>query len=250
MLTHKQRYITLISISIVAVIAMMFVGPIAQDPNYHLFADTYQIFGVSHFWNVASNIPFLLVAALGLFRYPRLLYPETAPGYLVMCIGVLFVGIGSAYYHYAPTNESLLWDRLPMTVAFMALLSLLLGERVLQTPRPSLLWILLTIGASTALYWSWTESLGRGDLRPYALVQFLPIIFIPLMLVMSPQRYLNNRLLFGAFGFYFAAKAFEHFDSQIFSITGIMSGHAIKHIVAAVAVLCLIYAVPVQSTKR
>ena len=68
MLTHKQRYITLISISIVAVIAMLFVGPIAQDPSYHLFADTRQIFGVSHFWNVASNIPFLLVAALGLFR--------------------------------------------------------------------------------------------------------------------------------------------------------------------------------------
>ena len=250
MLTHKQRYATFASISIAAVIAMMFVGPIAQDPNYHLFADTRQIFGISHFWNVASNLPFLLVAALGLFRYPKLGYPESVPGYVVMCIGVLFVGLGSAFYHYAPTNETLLWDRLPMTVAFMALLSLLLDERVLQTQQPILLWILVTIGASTALYWSWTESLGRGDLRPYALVQFLPVILIPLVLVMSPQRYLNNQLLFGAFGLYFVAKAFEHFDSQIFSITGLMSGHAIKHVAAAGAVLCLIYAVPVRSDER
>ncbi|MHC9511965.1 ceramidase domain-containing protein [Kangiella sp. M94] len=247
MLTHIQRCVILIFTSVAAVAALFFVDPIPQDPNYHLFADSRHIAGIENFWNVASNLPFMVVGILGLVRYPKLSHKESANAYLVMCIGVFLVGFGSAYYHYAPTNETLLWDRLPMTVAFMALLALLLGERVLRTPRPQLLWIFILIGASAALYWAWTESLGRGDLRPYAIVQFLPVLLIPLMLAMFPQRYLSGKLLLWAFGFYLLAKVFEHYDGQIFSATAVMSGHAIKHVAAAVAVLCLIYAIPTSN---
>ena len=239
----------LAAISAVAVVALFFVGPIPQDPNYHLFADARRMLGIANFWNVVSNIPFVVVGAFGIMRFSRLAQPETSDGYFVMCLGVLLVGFGSAYYHLAPSNESLLWDRLPMTVAFMALLSLLLGERVTQSYHRSYLWLLVAAGVGSAVYWSWTELAGQGDLRPYALVQFLPIILMPLIILMFRTKYLSNTLLFSAFSLYFVAKALEQFDAQVFSALGFMGGHAIKHIAAAAAVLCIICAVPTRQSR-
>ncbi|MCK9608741.1 MAG: hypothetical protein M0R33_20060 [Methylomonas sp.] len=79
------------------------------------------------------------------------------------------------------------------------------------------------------------------------LVQFLPVLLMPFILFMFPERYLSNRLLLTAFGLYVAAKLLEHFDSQIFSALGAMSGHAMKHVIAAAAALCIIYAVPART---
>lgn len=246
MLSQANRTGILGGITMVAAIALFFAEPIAQDPNYHHFADARPLCGLANFWNVVSNLPFPAVGCLGLSRRGRLLQPEWAEGYRVMCWSVLLVGFGSAYYHANPTNATLLWDRLPMTVAFMALLSLMLGERVLPSQNRYVLWLLVAAGVASALYWAWTESLGRGDLRPYLLVQFLPILLMPFILLMFPERYLSNRLLLSAFGLYLAAKWLEHFDGRIFSILGFMGGHAIKHVAAAGAALCIVYAVPAR----
>jgi len=134
-----------------------------------------------------------------------------------------------------------------MTVAFMALFAMLLGERVVAGNKQAWLWWLVTLGIASALYWAWTESAGRGDLRAYAVVQFLPIVLMPLILFLFPARYLRTALLLCAFGFYFVAKALEYFDGQILDLTGFMSGHALKHVAAAVAVLCIILAVPTRN---
>jgi hypothetical protein len=133
-----------------------------------------------------------------------------------------------------------------MTIAFMALFSLLLDERdVLGTTR-STLWPLLTIGLLSAAYWYWTESRGAGDLRPYALVQFLPIILMPAVLLLFRGRYLNTKLLVLSLTFYGIAKALEELDLQVFQVTGVLSGHTIKHLAASLAVLCTICAVPTK----
>ncbi|MCQ8130104.1 ceramidase domain-containing protein [Methylomonas rivi] len=243
---YEKRIGMLGVLGVAAVVTLFFVEPIAQDPNYHRFADARPLFGLANFWNVVSNLPFLAVGALGLYRCRRLVQPASGEAYRVMCWSVLLVGFGSAYYHADPTNATLLWDRLPMTVAFMALFSLLLGERVLPSQNRYRLWLLVAAGVASAFYWSWTESLGRGDLRPYLLVQFLPILLMPFMLLMFPERYLSNRLLLAAFALYFTAKLLEHFDGRIFSMLGFMGGHAIKHVAAAAAALCIIYAVPAR----
>ncbi len=250
MLTQGARRGVLIAISLAAVIALSIVGPIAQDPSYHQFADTRRIAGIHNFWNVVSNLPFLAVGAIALWRYPKLAHAECRAGYLLLCAGVILVGFGSAWYHYAPSNGTLLWDRLPMTVAFMALFSLLLDERVLRAPSRAVLWILVVAGAAAAFYWAGTESLGRGDLRPYALVQFLPVLLMPVILALFKPRYLDNRLLLTSFALYFAAKLLEHFDATLFAATGSMGGHALKHAVAAAAVLCIIYAIPTRGVPR
>ncbi|NNL94333.1 MAG: hypothetical protein HKO64_01795 [Xanthomonadales bacterium] len=246
MLSYTQRCGVLLALALLSLLALLWVGPIAQDPAYHLFADTRRLAGINNFWNVMSNVPFLLVGAVGLQRLARLSHPESTAAYRVICFGVVLGAFGSAWYHWAPNNASLLWDRLPMTVAFMALFAMLLSERVLRTRQPSLLWVLVTLGVAAAVYWAWTESLGRGDLRPYALIQFLPIVLMPVILALFPQRYLDNRLLIAAFALYLLAKVLEHFDVQVFAATGLMSGHALKHLAAAAAVLCIIYAIPTR----
>ena len=247
MRSYKNRTGLLVLVAVLAAAGLFTRGPIPQDLGYHQFADTREIAGIPNFWNVVSNLPFLVVGLLGLSRYPRLAHDESKSGYLFLCSGVFLVGLGSAYYHQAPSNATLLWDRLPMTVAFMALFSMLLGERVIARYRGVWLGLLVLLGIGAAVYWSWSESLGRGDLRPYALVQFLPILLMPLILLLFPARYMNGRLLSAAFGLYFVAKALEHFDPQIRDLTGSIGGHPLKHVAAAAAVLCIIFAVPVRS---
>lgn len=245
--SRNKRIAILGLLTIAAFASLLFTNPIAQDIAYHNFADIKNLYGLQNFWNVWSNLPFVIAGLIGLLRYPRLSYKESSVGYLVICVAIIFVGFGSAYYHADPSNQTLLWDRLPITIAFMALFSMLISERVLHKSRNILLFSLVTFGIGSALYWAWTESLGRGDLRLYALVQFLPIALIPLILLMFPKHYLDDKKLFLAFGFYIAAKLFEHFDSQIFTMLNVISGHSIKHILAAAAVLCVIYAVPSHS---
>ncbi|MDQ3269082.1 MAG: ceramidase [Pseudomonadota bacterium] len=240
----------LVAISIVGVIALLLAAPIPQDPSYHAFADDRRLLGVANFWNVISNLPFVAVGLFGLTRFARLVEPESRTGYVLLCAGVVLVGIGSSWYHLAPSNASLLWDRMPMTVAFMALFSMLLGERVVTRHKRALTWLLVAVGLAAALYWSWTESVGRGDLRPYALVQFLPIILMPLILLLYPARYLDGTRLLYAFGLYVLAKALEHFDAQVYLVTGILTGHPIKHVVAALAVFCIVMAVPANPPVR
>lgn len=149
--------------------------------------------------------------------------------------------------HYAPSNESLLWDRLPMTVAFMALFSMLLAERVVAGYDQRWLWALVVMGISAALYWAWTEARGIGDLRPYAVVQFLPVILMPLIMLLFPKRYLSTSLLLYAFAWYFVAKGLEHYDHQILGLTGVIGGHPLKHVAAAIAVLCIVRSVPAKA---
>jgi hypothetical protein len=132
----------------------------------------------------------------------------------------------------------------------MAFLSMLLGERVIGAYKQACLWLLVFTGICSVVYWSWTESLGRGDLRPYLLVQFLPVLLIPLIVSLFPSRYLSNSLLLSSFALYLVAKLLEHFDSGILNITGLTGGHAFKHVAAAIAGICIIYAIPARRPER
>ncbi len=210
--------------------------PVPQDPVYHAFADSRLLFNLPNFWNVVSNIPFLLVGVLGLWTLPRL-HPQLAPAsYLVFCLGVFLVGVGSAYYHYAPTSDTLTWDRLPMTIAFMGLFSIVIEDRVSTRLGRRLLWPLVFAGVASVLYWDWTELQGRGDLRAYGLVQFLPMVLIPLLLITGKGGGLRASWLWATLGAYGLAKLAEYFDAGIYAANGFISGHSLKHLLGAVAV--------------
>jgi hypothetical protein len=236
MLTRSRRLWVLALICLAAIVAALFMQPMPQDPAYHRFVDTRTIAGIPNFWNVCSNLGYLIVGIHGVTRARRVSAPELVPGFITFCIAVTLVAFGSSWYHYAPSTQTLLWDRLPMSVGFMALLALTLGERVSWKLAHVLLWPLLVIGVASVLYWAWTESRGTGDLRPYGLVQFLPIVLMPLLLLMSPVNQRSAMWLWCTFAGYVLAKLAEHFDGPIFDAVG-LSGHSIKHVISSVAVL-------------
>jgi hypothetical protein len=237
----RRRVGLLVALVVLMVLGVALAPPIPQDPAYHDFADQRAAAGVPNVLNVASNLPFLLVGALGL----RFLHRDRRHGgaaafitagerqpYCVFFAGIALTGIGSAYYHWRPDNTTLFWDRLPMTIAFMALLASVLGERISLRAGARGLWPLLIVGAASTLYWHVGEQRGHGDLRPYALVQFGSMVLIPLILALFPARYTRTTDLVAAIGWYALAKGFEHFDRAIFSLIAV-SGHTWKHLASA-----------------
>jgi hypothetical protein len=216
---HTNRARLLIAAAGLAVLAFfLFVPPIAQDETYHFFADSRTVWGIPNFWNVVSNLPFAVIGILGLWKL-RASFDRVLFG------GVLLTFFGSSYYHLAPSDSRLVWDRLPMTLVFMALLACVVsGEKDSRSTR-WLLVLLLTCGVASVLWWS-----IANDLRPYVLVQFGPL----LILVHALWFVRDARYLAAVLCFYALAKAAEFWDQAIFSGVPV-SGHSIKHVLAAIA---------------
>jgi len=211
--------------------------PIHQSLEYHHFADTRTLFGVANFWNVASNLPFVLVGIAGLAwlaRHVTRVDRCLRAAWLVLFVGVVLVGLGSSWYHLAPGNATLVWDRLPMTLAFMALFALILGEHIDEKLARLSLWPLLAAGVASVLYWQRTD-----DLRPYVLVQFLPVLLIPLVLLLYPRK--GSGAVWSALGCYVLAKLLELYDAPVYAaLGGTISGHSLKHVVAAAGMWALL----------
>jgi len=234
------------AITLIMLVTVFFIEPVSQDARYHQFAGAYTKMGIPNAWNVLSNIPFILAGVLGFIISPKLLSekpPESGnASILVFFIGLVLTGFGSAYYHFSPTNETLLWDRLPMTISFMAFFSFILSFHFNRKSGAVALWPLLLIGISSVFYWSYTEAIGFGDLRFYAVVQFLPIILIPLILLLFPATDYQQRYIWLILFLYIAAKLMENFDADIYYFLGV-SGHAIKHVIAAFSGVAFLLAV-------
>jgi len=232
-------------LSLIIVIGVfLFMAPIPQDVNYHNFADGRTMFHVSNFWNVLSNLPFFMVGVLGLYKlytHRLTLLEPMKLGYTLLFIGVTLVAFGSGYYHLEPNNETLVWDRLPMTIAFMSLFAILLSEFVEEKLGKQLLFPLLFLGLSSVFYWYWGEMHGEGDLRAYALVQFLPMLIIPVLLFTFKSHYSYIKGYWLLLLCYLLAKLFEHFDAEIYALFGqVISGHSLKHMVAALGMYILL----------
>jgi hypothetical protein len=251
---NSTKWGILLGVTAVAVWGVFLVPAIPQNPNYHHFADERTLWGVRNFWDVASNFPFFLVSLGGFFTLGRQWkegrfkgWMEITP-YIAFFAGVLLTGWGSSYYHLSPDNFRLVWDRIPMTIIFMSLVSIILMERTTVATGFWALWPLLTMGVGSVIYWSWTESLGRGDLSPYGFVQFYPPLFIGMVLYFFPKPFPLVKDLWPLAAFYALAKVFEFLDEPIYQFTGFMSGHALKHLAAAASVYWIL--VLLQRRKR
>jgi len=63
-LVRRQQLLVIVSVA--ALVAVFFVPRIPQDPAYHRFVDARTLLGVPNFWNVLSNVGYLLVGLYGL----------------------------------------------------------------------------------------------------------------------------------------------------------------------------------------
>ncbi len=243
-MTRRRSAWLILGVTVTAIVAVFLLPRIPQSQDYHHFADHRTFFGMPNCLNVISNLPFLWVGALGLL----FLWGQSAPDaprhfiqlqerqpYVIFFLGVALTAFGSAYYHLAPANDRLFWDRLPMTLGFTSFLGAMITERASVKVGLRMLWPLVAVGAASVVYWQITEHRGMGDLRPYAIVQFYPALAIPLLVLLFPARYTRIGDLLGVLGFYAMARICELLDAPIFSLGRIVSGHTLKHLAASVA---------------
>jgi len=244
---RNWRHLVLLGTVLLSVAVVFSLEPMPQWPEYHDFADRRAILGVPNALDVLSNLPFLVVGVLGLLALARRV-PGIAPAasawerwpWATFFLGVTLTAPGSAWFHLEPNNATLFWDRLPMTVGFMGLLTVVLAERVSLRTARRLFPVLLLAGIASVLFWDWTERAGAGDLRPYALVQFGSLVVVLLSALLYPAREPGGAWLWAGIGFYLAAKLLEAADVPIFSLGEVVSGHTLKHLAAGAGSACLL----------
>jgi hypothetical protein len=221
-------------------IAALLVPRIPQPLSYHHFADRRSWLGIPNFGDVASNILFLLAGLWGLAflcrksSQERFIDPRERWPYVFIFLGLLLTACGSAYYHLAPDNTRLVWDRLPMTVVFMPLVAAMIAERVNVKLGLWLLPVLIAVGIGSVLQWHLSEQQGAGDLRFYAAVQLYALLAL-LAALLLPPRYTRGSDLLVVAGLYALAKICEAADKQIFSLGHAVSGHTLKHLASGAA---------------
>jgi hypothetical protein len=240
---HMQRLIVPILVALAVFGAALFwiVPPISQPPVYQDFADQRLLFGIPNFWNVISNIPFLIIGGWGILYLSSGSATEGLHDgaerwmFLFFFATVALTGLGSSYYHWAPGNARLVWDRLPLAMMFMTLFVIIIAEWVNRRAGVWLFFPLLLLGVATVWYWYLTETRGRGDLRPYLLTQIYPVFAIPVIFALAPKKYTRTEYLYSAIAWYVGAKLYEVLDKPVFSLGHIVSGHTLKHLGAGVS---------------
>ena len=218
---------------------------LAQDFSYHEFADQRSYFGIPNFFNVASNAFFCLIGLWGFLtlivqRDPLWRTGEKSLA-LLFTLALILTGLGSAYYHLNPSHYTLVYDRIAISLAFTSFFSYLITERLFHKLGLILSPLFIALGIFTVIYWYQTELLGIGDLRPYLLVQIVPLLALLLipLLFPSPRRY--DAYLYITFFLYLVAFAFELIDAPLFAVTkNSVSGHTLKHLAAALGAIFLI----------
>jgi hypothetical protein len=220
--------------------AMVLLPPIATPAHLVVYADRREFFGVPNFFDVVSNLPFVLIGAWGVHAVARKsgsafgTAAEKRP-YGVFFASVALAGIGSMYYHLAPDAARLVWDRLPIAVGIMALLSAVIAERISLKAGLYLLGPLAFAGAAAVLFWRWTLLRASENVLPYAVVQYGAGAAVVLIALLFRSRYTHGAYIFGAAALYAAAKVAEVLDAAIYALGGVVSGHTLKHLLAALA---------------
>jgi hypothetical protein len=219
-------------------------GPIVQPLAYHDFADRSSLVGLPHATDVLSNIGFALVGLWGFVRLRPQRDHAAVPvgwyGYRLFLLGLTLTGAGSWFYHLAPDDVRLVWDRLPIALACVGLLAAVRAEtQPVEDPQSEAAVFALAAVVSVA-WWHFTGLHGTGDLRPYLLLQILPLLLIPIWQSIEPAP-MRDRVAFGiALLVYVAAKVAETQDHQILELTGWISGHTLKHLLATLAAAIIV----------
>lgn len=230
--THAGWVLALAALA--AALGALLLPPIPQDPSYHAFADGRALAGMPNALDVLSNLPLVVLGAVGLARCLR----GGDPGRIkaLFFATVLLTGIGSSLYHLRPDDDNIVLDRLPLSIMSVALFGAMLAERVSPRAARIVAWGAVIAGPASVWYWLWSERQGAGDLRPYGYLQLVPVLLIVLLLILRPEGGIRAGTFAAAFGWYAAARAAELLDAPVLAWTGVVSGHTLKHLCAAVAV--------------
>jgi hypothetical protein len=244
-LSRRQRLGSIWLLTIGTLVAVAVLPPLAQPQEYHRFADQRALLGIPNFLDVASNIAFIAIGAWGLALIRRTRKSRSTPAfaepserhvYVIFFAAVALIGLGSAYYHLAPDNARLVWDRLPLAVASASLLAATVAERISLTAGLRLLPVLLAAGAVSVLYWRWSETYATENVLPYVAMQFYALAAIVLIIALFRSRYTRGTDMLVAAALYAIAKIAEALDHEIYALGNMVSGHTLKHLFSAIAI--------------
>ena len=252
-LTRERRIGFLIAVAATFAVAAIVLPPIAQPTDYHRFADARRIFGIDNFWNVATNLAFLVVGSAGLSFVldsgARFGDPAERRAYVAVFAGVVLTSVGSAWYHLAPDNERLVWDRLPMTIVFMSLVAAFVSERVDARAGARLLVPLIALGMASVAWWWLSARSGHENLNAYIAVQFGSIAIVLAIAALFRSPYDASSGMVVVIALYAAAKAAELMDAAIPAAGVPLSGHSFKHLIAAGALYALLRVLQTRSLR-
>jgi hypothetical protein len=245
-----MRLLAFVIFSVVIVLVAVIMSPISQPIEYHQFVDRLIYFGIPNFFNVVTNTFIFLSGLAGLvfllclrkFHIHKAFIkpPERWP-YFILFLSVIMVSLTSSYYHLAPDNARLVWDRLAIAIGIMTLLAIVLIERVSVDVGLILLPFLIAFGVGSVIFWSWSEQYGSGNLNFYIIVQFYSILVIILLGKFFPSRYTRGADMYVVIMFYVFAKLAETADREIYSLGQVISGHSVKHLLVGLAVFWILH---------
>lgn len=247
---RRTRLWMVAAVTVAMAVAVFTRPPIPQAQSYNDFADQRTLLDVPNLLDTVSNVPFLLVGIPGLFFVWRQRVDGSGAfrersekwPYTLFFLGAALTCFGSGYYHLAPSDDRLMWDRLPMTLVFMSFFAATIAERINVKAGVWLLLPLVTVGIGSVLYWHFSElRTTGGDLRWYVEVQYYPMLAIPLIAFLFPSRYTRSAYVFGVLALYALSKAFELLDVSTFALGHIVSGHTLKHLMAAMALYYILW---------
>lgn len=225
-------------------IALLAHGPIGQLAHYHDFADQRSALGLPNLADVLSNAGFAVVGLWGLSAlWPK--RQEAAiragwPGYCLFLVALTLTACGSTYYHLAPDNARLVWDRLPIALACAGLLAGVRAETHAPGSAGRTTVLLALCAVASVAWWYCSELQGSGDLRPYLLLQGLPLLLIPLWQAIFRAPAADRRSFALALCLYVVAKMAELHDCDLLETLGWISGHTLKHLLASGAAALLV----------
>ncbi len=250
----KGRTLWFIAFTVLSLVAAFLLPAVRQPLDYHDFADDRHALGIENFLDVVSNAGFLIAGLWGFFiilgRPTRFASASEHWPYTVFFLGLVLTALGSGYYHLAPDNESLFWDRLPMTIAFMGLVSSQIVDRISVRAGLFLLLPLLLLGVASVVYWRATERMGAGNVMPYAILQGYAVIVLLLLAILNPSRYTRGNDIYWVFGWYMLSKLLETFDTEVLALNHVISGHTLKHFAAAAAGFTVCYMLLHRTLKQ
>src|SRR5262252_9135277 len=250
-----QRQVWLVPVVALALYGglRLWVGPLPQDPTYHVFADTRTCFDfLPHAGDVLTNLAMLAAGLFGLaLRKSFALAPDERRAADVLIAGAILTACGSAYYHWAPSNTTIVWDRLPMTLVFTSVLVLVIADRVHPLFARYALWPFTLFGAASVLLWGLSEAMGQGDLGLYLIVRIGSVSAIALLLILREARHSGTKWLVAALVCEIALAVFERLDHELFLWSGdLVSGHNLKHVTAGLALAFVFWWLRVRRPMR
>jgi len=230
-------------LGVLALLALALFGPpVALPAHYHAFADQRSAFGIPCVMDVLSNGPFALAGVAGLWQLAgtpaNTLLPAQRTLATLFFAGLLLTTVGSSWYHWQPDDAGLAVDRAGMSLAFAGLLGLAVADRVSDRAGHALAGCVLLLAPVAAVL-----PLVNGNMGPWAVVQAGGLVLLAALAL--------RRVRAGALGFsigavialYAVAKGLEVSDHAVFELTqGVVSGHSLKHVVAALAALPVLWA--------